>query len=256
MEHQGRRVIITAGADGIGKVIAERYLAGGAKVAICDIAADKIAAFAAHHPEADARVCDVADEPALAAWMDHALSHLGGCDTLVNNAGISGPTTLVEELDIADVRSCLDIGLLSQFICSAKVLPGMKAQGSGLITNLSSVAGLHAYPLRTPYAATKWAVVGFSKSLAAEVGPDGIRVNAICPGPISGDRIDRVIAARAKAEGMSEAEARAELTSKTSLRTLIPPEDIAAMALYLDSPAGQRISGQALAIDGHITSLT
>jgi len=256
MSDSAKRVIITAAADGIGKVIAEAYLDIGAKVAVCDIQEDKVKAFAEAHPETLAEVCDVSDEAALDAWMDRALKFLGGCDTLVNNAGIAGPTGRIEDIPLEDVRRCLEVGLLSHFLCTAKVLPGMKTQKSGLIVNLSSAAGLHAFPLRTPYAATKWAVVGVSKSLAAEVGPDGIRVNAICPGAISGDRIERVIAARAEAGNRSNESVRDEMLAKTSLRTFIPPEDIAACVLYLDSPAGCRVSGQALAIDGHLQALT
>ncbi|GAB5468635.1 MAG: SDR family oxidoreductase [Rhodospirillales bacterium] len=255
MNHEGKRVIISAAADGIGKLTAEAYLAEGARVAICDIDPDKVAAFAAAQPNLVAEVCDVGQEAAVAAWMDRALAALGGCDTLINNAGISGPTATIEEVAIEDLRSCLEIGLVSHFVCTAKVMPGMKAQGSGLIVNISSAAGLHAYPLRTVYAATKWAVVGVSKSLASEVGPQGIRVNAICPGAIAGDRIDRVIAARAEAQGITFDEMKAELSAKASLRTLIPPEDITAMTLYLDSPGGARISGQALAVDGHLVAL-
>ncbi len=255
MSLSGKRVIITAAADGIGKVVAEAYLAEGAKVAICDIQEEKVAAMAAAHPQILAEVCDVSDEAALKAWMDRALDHLGGCDTLVNNAGIAGPTAPIEEIETAAVRACLEIGLLSHFICTARVLPGMKAQGSGLIVNISSAAGLHAFPLRTPYSATKWAVIGVSKSLAAEVGADGIRVNAVCPGAIAGERIERVIAARAEAEGRPIEEVRAEQAARASLRTFIPPEDIAGTILYLDSPAGCRVSGQALAVDGHMMSI-
>lgn len=255
MSLSGKRVIVSAAADGIGKVVAEAYLAEGAQVALCDIQADKVAAMKAAHPRVHAEVCDVADERALEAWMDRALESLGGCDTLVNNAGIAGPTGPIEEIASAEVRTCLEVGLLSHMICCAKVLPGMKAQGSGLIVNISSAAGLHAFPLRTPYAVTKWAVVGLSKSLAAEVGPAGIRVNAVCPGAIAGERIERVIAARAEAEGRPVEEMRAVQAGRSSLRTFIPPEDIAGTILYLDSPVGCRVSGQALAVDGHMMSI-
>lgn len=255
MSLSGKRVIVTAAADGIGKVVAEAYLAEGAKVAICDIQEDKVAAMKAAHPAIAAKVCDVTNEPQLNAWMDRALQELGGCDTLVNNAGIAGPTGPIEDIPTAEVRACLEVGLLSHMICTAKVLPGMKAQGSGLIVNISSAAGLHAFPLRTPYSVTKWAVIGLSKSLAAEVGADGIRVNAICPGAIAGERIERVIAARAKAEGRPIEEMRAVQAGRSSLKTFIPPEDIAGTILYLDSPVGCRVSGQALAVDGHMMAI-
>ncbi len=255
MSLSGKRVIVTAAADGIGKVVAESYLAEGAQVAICDLQAERVAAMKAAHPHLMAEVCDVAEEAALDAWLERALAALGGCDTLINNAGIAGPTGPIEAIARSDVHACLNVGLVSHFICTAKVLPGMKAQSSGLIVNISSAAGLHAFPLRTPYAATKWAVVGLSKSLAAEVGPAGIRVNAVCPGAIAGERIKRVIAARAEAEGRPIEEVRAEQAARASLRTFIPPEDIAGTIFYLESPAGYRVSGQALAVDGHMMSI-
>ena len=252
MSETPKRVIITAAADGIGKVIAEAYLATGAKVAICDIQEDKVKEFADAHPDASAEVCDVGDDAALDRWMDRSLEFLGGCDTLVNNAGIAGPTAPIEKVSPDEVRAVLNIGLVSQFHCIAKVLPGMKAQKSGLIVNMSSVGALHAFPNRTPYSAAKRGVLGLTESLAAEVGPDNIRVNAVCPGVISGDRQERVIAARAEAENRSIEDVRKEVLSLSSLRTFIPPEDIAGCVLYLDSPAGLRVSGQTIAVDGHI----
>ncbi|MCX2744154.1 SDR family oxidoreductase [Mangrovivirga sp. M17] len=247
-----KRVLITAAADGIGKVIAEEYLKTGAKVAICDIQEDKIKAFKKKHPDAMAEVCDVGNDEELISWLDQALEFLGGCDTLINNAGIAGPTAPIEEVTPDQVRAVLNIGLVSQFTCIARVLPGMKKQKSGLIINMSSVGGVHAFPNRTPYSAAKRGVLGLNESLAAEVGPYNIRVNAICPGAISGDRQERVIEARAKAEGRSIEEVRKDVLSVNSMRTFIPPEDIAGCILYFDSPAGQRVSGQVISIDGHI----
>lgn len=252
MSKKTKRIIITAAADGIGKVIAEAYLKIGAKVAICDINEDKINAFKKSHPGALAEVCDVGNDDDLSAWLDRSLEFLGGCDTLVNNAGIAGPTAPIEKVSPEEVRAVLNIGLVSQFHCIAKVLPGMKAQKSGLIVNMSSVGGLHAFPNRTPYSAAKRGVLGLTESLAAEVGPDNIRVNAVCPGAISGERQERVIASRAEAEQRSIEEVRKDVLSANSMRTFIPPEDIAGCVLYLDSPVGVRISGQVISIDGHI----
>lgn len=252
MSEKTKRIIITAAADGIGKVIAEAYLNIGAKVAICDINEDKINAFKKSHPGALAEVCDVGKDDDLSAWLDRSLEFLGGCDTLVNNAGIAGPTAPIEKVSPEEVRAVLNIGLVSQFHCIAKVLPGMKAQKSGLIVNMSSVGGLHAFPNRTPYSAAKRGVLGLTESLAAEVGPDNIRVNAVCPGAISGERQERVIASRAEAEQRSIEEVRKDVLSANSMRTFIPPEDIAGCVLYLDSPVGVRVSGQVIAIDGHI----
>ncbi len=247
-----KRVIITAAADGIGKVIAEAYLKTGARVAICDINVEKVKEFAEAHPEALAEVCDVGDDAQLGAWLDRSLEFLGGCDTLVNNAGIAGPTAPIEDITPNEVRAVLNIGLVSQFHCIAKVLPGMKKQRSGLIINMSSVGGIHAFPNRTPYSAVKRGVLGLNESLAAEVGEYNIRVNAVCPGAISGERQERVIAARAKAEKRTIEEVRKDVLSVNSLHTFIPPEDIAGCILYFDSPAGERVSGQVISIDGHI----
>lgn len=252
MSEKTKRIIISAAADGIGKVIAEAYLKIGAKVAICDINEDKINAFKKSHPGALAEVCDVGNDDDLSAWLDRSLEFLGGCDTLVNNAGIAGPTAPIEKVSPDEVRAVLNIGLVAQFHCIAKVLPGMKAQKSGLIVNMSSVGGLHAFPNRTPYSAAKRGVLGLTESLAAEVGPDNIRVNSICPGAISGERQERVIASRAEAEQRSVEEVRKDVLSANSMRTFIPPEDIAGCVLYLDSPVGVRISGQVISIDGHI----
>jgi len=253
MSQKNKRVIITAAADGIGKVIAEQYLKLGAKVAVCDIQEDKVKAFAAEHPDnLLCEVCNVGDDAQLEAWLDRSLEFLGGCDTLVNNAGIAGPTANIEDVSMDDVRAVLNIGLVSQFHCIAKVLPGMKAQKSGLILNMSSVGGIHAFVQRTPYSACKRGVLGLTESLAAEVGPHNIRVNSICPGAIAGDRQERVLHARAEAEGRSYEEVRKDVLSVNSLRCFVPPEDIAGCLLYLDSPVGERVSGQVIAVDGHI----
>ena len=253
MSEKVKRVIISAAADGIGRVIAEHYLKLGHKVAVCDIQEDKVKAFAAEYPDnLLCEVCDVGDDEQLGAWLDRSLEFLGGCDTLINNAGIAGPTANIEDVSMDQVRAVLNIGVVSQFHCIARVVPGMKEQNSGLIVNMSSVGGIHAFVQRTPYSAAKRGVLGLTESLAAEVGPHNIRVNAICPGAIAGDRQDRVIEARAKAEGRSVEDITREVLSVNSLRCFVPPEDIAGCILYLDSDAGLRVSGQVIAVDGHI----
>ncbi|WP_163338495.1 SDR family oxidoreductase [Desulfopila sp. IMCC35008] len=255
MSDKIKRVIITAAADGIGKVIAEAYLKLGHKVAVCDINEEKVKEFAAEHPDSLlCEVCNVGDDADLESWLDNALKFLGGCDTLINNAGIGGPTANIEEISMDDVRAVLNIGLVAQFHCIGKVLPGMKAQKSGLIMNMSSVGGIHAFVQRTPYSACKRGVLGLTESLAAEVGPDNIRVNSICPGAIIGDRQKRVIEAAAKAEGKTIEQVTKERATVNSMRTFIPPEDVAGCVLYLDSPVGERVSGQVIAVDGHIPS--
>ena len=253
MSQEGKRVIITAAADGIGRVVAEEYLKQGAKVAVCDVNEEKVKEFAAQGGDnLLCEVCDVGDDAQLEAWLDKSLDFLGGCDTLINNAGIGGPTCNIEELTMDQVRAVLNIGLVSQFHCIAKVVPGMKAQKSGLIINMSSVGGLHAFVQRTSYSACKRGVLGLNESLAAEVGPHGIRVNAIAPGAIIGDRQKRVIEAAAKAEGKTVEEITKERATVNSMRTFIPPEKIAGTIMYFDSPAGELTSGQVISVDGHI----
>ncbi len=252
----GKRVMVTAGAQGIGRAIALAFLEAGARVEICDVEPEALAAFAAEAPAAGATLADVSDEAQVEAFFAAALGRLGGLDVLVNNAGIAGPTAPVEAIALADWRATLAVNLDGAFLCARKAAPILKAQGQGAIVNLSSTAGLFGYPLRTPYASAKWAVIGLTKSLASELGPHGVRVNAICPGPVEGERMVRVIAAQAAARGIPEAEIREQYESSVSMRRFVTHEEIAASALFLCSEAGAAISGQALPVDGHTESLT
>ncbi|MFP6728769.1 MAG: SDR family oxidoreductase [Alphaproteobacteria bacterium] len=252
---EGKRAVVTAGADGIGRAIVRALMAAGSQVHICDVAEDKIAAFQAEAPGLGATLADVADESQVDRLFDEAEAALGGLDILINNAGIAGPTGLIETLDPEDWRRCIDVNLNGQFYCLRRAVPLLKAAGGGSIVNLSSTAGILGFANRSPYAASKWAVIGITKSLAIELGGDHIRVNAICPGSVSGERIDRVIAADAETRGLAPAAVREEYERSMSLGTFIDPEDIAAMALFVCSDAGAKISGQALAVDGNTESL-
>jgi NAD(P)-dependent dehydrogenase (short-subunit alcohol dehydrogenase family) len=249
------RVIVTAGATGIGWVIAQAFLADGAHVHICDIAADKLAACQGAHPTLTMSQADVANPSQVDRLFYEATAHLGGLDVLVNNAGIAGPTAPVEEITPEAWNQTMAVNINGQFFCARRAVPLLKAAGGGAIINLSSAAGLFGFPNRTPYAASKWAVIGFTKSLAMELGEAQIRVNAICPGIVEGERQERVIAAKAQAEGRSPAEVRQNIVRQNSLRTFVTAQDIASMVLFLCSPAGSKISGQALSVDGHTESL-
>jgi NAD(P)-dependent dehydrogenase (short-subunit alcohol dehydrogenase family) len=173
----------------------------------------------------------------------------------VNNAGIAGPTAPCEEISLADWQRTLAINVTGQFLCAQHAIPMLKESSNASIANLSSAAGRFGYPMRTPYAASKWGVIGFTKSLSAELGPAGIRVNAICPGFVAGPRIERVLASKAAARGVPTDVVRAEGLAKTSLRRFVTAEDIANSILFLASPAGANISGHALPIDGDLQSL-
>lgn len=245
------RVIITAAAAGIGRAIAGAFSKEGAQVHVCDVDEAAIKSFRSANPQIAATRVDVTRQSELDAWLDEALAALGGVDVLVNNAGTKGPTAFVEEIDPQHWRECLAVCLDSHFLCTRRVVPVMKQQRSGCIINLSSVAGLVGFGMRTPYAAAKWAVIGFTKSLAIEFGPYDVRVNAICPGTVRGERIDRVISAEAQRRGLSFDEVAEEYISGQSIKRYVEPDEIADLCLFLASPAAKMISGQAIAVDGH-----
>jgi NAD(P)-dependent dehydrogenase (short-subunit alcohol dehydrogenase family) len=251
----GLRVLVTAGAAGIGRAIADTLAAHGARVHVCDIFEASLARCRDEQPELGVTTCDVADEAQVARLFEVVRANLGGLDVLVNNAGIAGPTGGVEEIDPADWRHTVEVNLNGHFYCARLAVPMLKAAGNGAMINISSVAGRLGYAYRTPYAATKWAVIGFTKSLAIELGPDGIRVNAILPGVVEGPRIERVISARAETLGLGYAEMEEQYLSKVSLRRMVTAQDIANMALFLCSPAGANISGQALSVCGNVETL-
>ena len=169
---------------------------------------------------------------------------------LVNNAGIAGPTAAIEDVSPEDWRRTLAVNLDGQYLCARRAVPMLKQAGGGSIVTISSTAGQYGYAMRAPYCASKWAVIGLARTLASELGPFGIRVNAICPGAIEGERIVRVIAAEAKAKGKTPEAVRQGYERQSSLRTFIDADDIARTALFLCSNAGARISGQTLAVDG------
>jgi NAD(P)-dependent dehydrogenase (short-subunit alcohol dehydrogenase family) len=252
---QGLRVLVTAGAAGIGKAFATTFVAAGAKVFVCDIDHGALDALRAAHPPIDSCVADVAEPQQVDALFDAVTATLGGLDVLINNAGIAGPTAAVEAIAIAEWNRTIAVDLNGMFYCTRRAVPLLKQAGGGSIINLSSVAGRLGFPLRTPYAAAKWAVVGFTKSLAIELGPANIRVNAIQPGLVEGARIERVIAAKAAALGVSHDDYRQQLLAKTSLRRSVSADDIANMALFLATDAGRNISGQALSVCGNVESL-
>jgi NAD(P)-dependent dehydrogenase (short-subunit alcohol dehydrogenase family) len=255
MTHSKQRVLITAAASGLGLAMADAFMAAGARVFICDVNAAALQATLASRPSLAGRVCDVSDEAQVAAFFAAGTAHLGGLDILVSNAGVAGPTANVEDISLADWRQCMAVNLDSAFLCARLAAPLLRAQGSGSIINMSSTAGLVGFPRRAPYASAKWAIRGLTRTLAQELGPAGVRVNCICPGSVSGDRMDRVIAAEALKTGRSEAEVRIEAVQAASLKTFISPEDIAALALFITSSAGARISGQELTVDGHTETL-
>jgi len=255
LEIKGLRVLVTAGANGIGLAIVRAFAAEGASVHTCDVDETALAALASSDPAITQTRCDVSDRAAVKNLFADAVAKLGGLDVLVNNAGVAGPTSKVEEMNPEDWDRCLEICLTGQFNCTRLAVPLLRQSTNASIVNISSAAGRLGFAMRTPYAAAKWGVIGFTKSLSIELGPDNIRVNAIQPGIVKGPRIERVIAARAEQLGLSYEAMEQDYLAKISLRRMTTPEEVAATALFLCSPGGSGISGQAISVCGNVEVL-
>ncbi|GAB5096406.1 SDR family oxidoreductase [Caballeronia sp. HLA56] len=255
----GLRVLITGGASGIGLTIAQAFVSTGARVHVCDVDAKAIDALSTHatgSPSITGTRADVSNKADVARVFDDVKRELGGLDVLINNAGIAGPTGGIDEIESDDWERTIDINLNSHYYFSSQAMPMLReANGGGVIVFMSSVAGRLGYGFRTPYSATKWAIVGLAKSLAIELGADNIRVNAVQPGIVKGPRMEGVIAARAKQLNISYQEMEARYLEKISLRRMVTQEEIAASVLFLSSPAGSAISGQALSVCGNVETL-
>lgn len=251
----GKKAIITAAANGIGAVVARNCVAAGASVSVCDIDEKSLEVLKKTAPEIDAHSCNVADPSAVSGFIQAAVDRLGGVDILINNAGTAGPTANAENIAPADWNATIAVNLSAQFYCASLVIPHLKAAGGGSIVNMSSSAGRLGFPMRTPYAAAKWGVIGLTQTLAMELGPHGIRVNAILPGPVIGERMDRVFREKSERTGISVAELRADEIKNISLRTMIDPQEIADLIVFICSDSGRSISGQSLGICGNTETL-
>ena len=252
----GRAALVTAGASGIGRRIAETLLGAGARVFVFDVDRAAVVDFLAKNPTASGVVADVADARAVEGMYRQIERDFGYLDILVNNAGIAGPTALVEDIEPQDWDRTVAVDLNGQFYCTKFAVPMMKRSGSGAIINISSNAGLFGFPYRSPYTASKWALIGLTKTWAMELGPHNIRVNALCPGSVKGPRIDGVIEREAAARGVPTSSVRDVYARQSSMRLFVSADDIAQMVLFLASPAGAAVSGQSIAIDGHTESLS
>ena len=245
-----QRVLVTAGAAGIGRAIAQAFAAAGARVHVCDLDAAALQTLRADTPGISTSVCDIGDRAAIGTMVAEAVQALGGLDVLVNNAGIAGPTASVEQFDPDAWDAVLRVNLTGTFNVTRACIPHLKRATDGSILVMSSLAGRFGYPNRSAYSTTKWGLVGFTKTLSRELGDFGIRVNAILPGAVEGPRIEQVLAGRAQASGRSVEQERAAALGNQSIKRFVPPQDIAALALFLASSAGRSISGQILPIDG------
>jgi NAD(P)-dependent dehydrogenase (short-subunit alcohol dehydrogenase family) len=250
LEISGLRVLVTAGANGIGLSIAKAFENEGANVHICDVDDQALAELRSSGPGITWTRTDVSDRRQVSKLFEEALHQLGGLDALINNAGISGPTGQVDTIDPEDWDRTIAINITGQFNCARLAVPYLRQSQNPSIVNLSSIAGRLGMARRSPYSASKWAVVGFTKSLSAELGPIGIRVNSVLPGLVEGDRLRRVIDANAQNRGITFDQAAAEFVSYVSMKTTVTPQQIADAILFLCSPRGRTISGQAVSVCG------
>ena len=250
MSFEGRKVLITAGADGLGLEMARTFHKVGATVMVCDMNSARLDALPQELPGVLTAVSDISDEDSVAALFSQVQSKLGGLDVLVNNAGVAGPTGFVETLSKQDWDRTLAVNITGQFLCARLAIPLLKQSRHGVMINLSSAAGHLGFAGRSVYSASKWAVIGFTKSLAMELGAYGVRVNAVLPGAVEGPRIRAVIDAKAKALGRPVEEVASQYENQAVLGRMVTAADIANMVLFNASDAACSVNGQAIVVDG------
>ena len=253
MRLSGQVALITGGGRGIGRAIALRFVSEGAAVMLAATKREPLEATAAEIRKAGGRVAtavvDVADEVAVKTVVAATLGELGRLDILVNNAGVGGPTLRVVDMERADWDRTLAVNVTGAFLCSKHAIPHMVARKSGRIINITSIAGLMGYPLRSPYAVSKWGMIALTRTLAGELGEHGITANAIAPGAVRGERVEGVIAARAAALGRPAADVERELfVDPTALKRMVGPDDVAATAAFLASNDAANITGETISV--------
>ena len=249
-------VLITGAASGIGRRTAERFLERGDEVHICDVSADMAGEFLEANPSATGSVADIGNRDDVDRVFAELAQHHEHLDVLVNNAGIAGPSAPIDTHDEDGWDQCIQVNLSGTFYMTRRAVPFLRKSGGGAIINISSTAALHGYPLRSAYAASKWAMMGLMKTWAMELGPEGIRVNAVCPTSVEGPRIDAVIAREAEQRGLSIDKVREVYLRQTSMRSFVSPDEVADTILFLASDAARKISGQSISVDGHTEGLS
>ena len=243
-----KNVLITAGGTGIGKKMADKFSDKGYNVWVCDIdetALEKVP------KKWRTSLVDVSDEEKVKSLFDLIAGEWGRIDTVCCNAGIAGPTSPTEGISLSSWRNCLSVNLEGSFLTSKYAIPLMKKRSDGTILFTSSTAGIYGYPNRSPYAAAKWGVIGFMKTLAMELGPFGIRSNAVCPGSVEGPRMELVIAREAKLKGLTRDQVYKGYAKANSMRSFVQDDDIANMMVFLASDDAKFVSGQVISVDGH-----
>ena len=249
-------VVIIAGASGIGKEIAAAYDRENCRVFVCDISDDFIKTFKNDYSNIFIKKTDVSVYDDVAGFFKQVKKEEHSIDVLVNCAGIAGPTAVLEDIDPDDWDHTIRVNLNGMFYCLKEAIPLLKKSEYPSIINIASSASIFGFPLRSPYTAAKWAVIGLTKTLAMELGSEGIRVNAICPGSVRGNRISRVIEADALEQKKTVEEIEKHYLSQLSMNTFVEPEDVSNLAMFLSSDLGRYISGQAIGLDGHTEGLS
>lgn len=250
MTLQGKVALVTGGGRNIGRAIALRLAQAGADVAVLAPDEEELHAVAESvgglGRRALAVVADITHEDQVITGVARVEEELSPVDILVNNAGIIGPTALVRDVGLADWNEVLAVNLTGAFLCARAVLPAMMERRSGKIINIASIAGEIGYPMRAPYAVSKWGMIGLTQTLAKEVGEQNIQVNAVCPGPVEGERMQKIIVRRAAELGRSPDDVRREYEQNAALGRFVNQENVAEMVAFLASPAGDDITGAAL----------
>ena len=251
----GQRALVTGAGSGIGQVMAQHFEKAGARIWICDADTNNLEQSLKENPDWNGTPCDVSEETQVDQLFKEMSDSFGGLEILVNNAGIAGPTAPVEKIDPDEWRRTVGVNLNGAFYCTRLATPLLKNSPKASIINISSVAGRLGFARRLPYASTKWAMIGFTESLAKELGPSGIRVNALLPGIVEGPRIEGVFQARAESEGVPYEEVRDRVLNNVSMKRMVSAGDVAEMAVFLCSEAGKNISGQSISVCGNVENL-
>ena len=257
MKHiEGLKIVITAGASGIGSEIAKVLSEANAKVIICDKDQEVLDQFSKNHPEIITLKADVSNEEEVLSAFDAIKDYFGEINALINNAGIAGPSSKLEDTNFNDWQNTLNVNLNGTFLSAKSAIPLLRSAGGGSIINMGSTSSFMGTPFRSSYSATKWGLIGLTKTWAMEYGKENIRINTICPSSVNGERIDQVIDREAKYRNVTPEEIKAVYLSQTSMKSFIDAEEIAGMIVYLLSPLARKITGQMLAIDGHTENLS
>ena len=251
---KNKKIIISAGASGIGWATTKVCVAKGALIYLCDVdpkAINKVKKHPSYNKRIFVSETDASDETEVIDFFHKIKKKFRNLDALINNVGVAGPTGTIEKLDSSEWENTLHVNVNSHFYFTKQAIPLLKKSNNSSIVNISSTAGIMGYPLRSPYAVSKWGVVGLTKTLAMELGKYKIRVNAVCPGTIKGDRMKRVIKAKAKLMKVSQKLIEKDFISMSSLKSWVTEEDIGNACAFLISNEASKISGQVIAVDGN-----